>query len=91
MVLTKHAEKRMRQRLGLNKKSVSKIADKALREGITHAETRGKLHKYLDRQVLEYDRKYKWRIFNGYLYCFSFEDVLITVFPLDYEMRKCVN
>ena len=36
MGVTKHAKKRMKERCGLNKKSVDRIADKALTDGIPH-------------------------------------------------------
>jgi len=80
----------MRGRLGLNKKCVEKVAQRALEEGIPHSDTKGKLHKYLDKQALGFDHKHKWRIYNGYLYCFSFDDILITVLPLTYQLRKCL-
>lgn len=43
--ITHHAEQRMRERLGLNKKSIERIAQKALDEGIKHSETKGNLNK----------------------------------------------
>lgn len=54
--VTRHAEKRIRQRLGINKKATERNAEKALQCGVTHAEATGQLCKYLDGIFL---RNYK--------------------------------
>jgi hypothetical protein len=90
VTVTKHAEKRMRQRLGLNKKSVQRMAEKALEEGIAHSDSKGRLHKYLDWQALSCGNKCKWRIYGEYIYCFSMQDVLITVLPLNNYLKECL-
>jgi len=47
MGVTKHAGKRMKERCGLNKKSVDRIAEKAFEEGIPHNKTKGRLNKWI--------------------------------------------
>jgi hypothetical protein len=88
MVVTKHAEERMRKRLGLKRKAVERLAQTALTDGVPHADTTGSLHRYLDLQALGYDRKCKWRIYGNNLYAFTFNDVLITVVPLTARLMK---
>lgn len=48
IIVTKHAERRIRQRLGINKKSTEKAAEKALQFGIAHSEAKGKLSRHMD-------------------------------------------
>lgn len=91
MTVSKHAEKRMRQRLGVNKSSVARIASKALELGITHSDTSGKLHRFLDRKALADNRKFKWRIYAEHLWCFSSNDILVTVLPLDNNLKKTLR
>lgn len=81
VVVTRHAEKRIRQRLGLNKKSTEKAAEKALRFGVTHAETKGKLCRHLDGIFLLNHRPTNMRVYNHSVYLFR-DTKLITVLPL---------
>lgn len=47
--ITRHAEQRMRERLGLNKKSIERMAQRAYDNGICHNETRGNLNKWITK------------------------------------------
>ncbi len=80
-VVTKHAEKRIRQRLGINKRATDRAADKALQFGITHAEAKGKLCRYLDGLFLLNRRPNNLRVYNHAVYLFR-DTKLITVLPL---------
>ena len=82
--VTKHANKRIRQRLGVNKKSSDKIAEKALEFGITHAETKGKLSKHLDGIFLLNYKPTNMRVYNHSVYLFN-GNILITVLPLPHK------
>ena len=46
LIVTHHAKKRLKQRMGINKKSYDKISKRALEEGLKHSETSGLLRKY---------------------------------------------
>lgn len=81
VVVTKHAEKRIRQRLGINKKSTDRAAEKAIQFGVTHAETRGKLHRHLDGIFLLSYKPTNMRVYNHSVYLFR-DTKLITVLPL---------
>lgn len=52
--ISKHAEKRMRKRLGLSKSTVERQFGQALEKGKKQADFTGKLRKYLDRKAIEY-------------------------------------
>lgn len=45
--VSKHAEERMRERCGLNKKSVERMAQRAYENGTHHNETKGNLNKWI--------------------------------------------
>lgn len=81
VVVTKHAEKRIRQRLGVNKKSTEKAAEKALQFGVTHAEAKGKLSRHLDGIFLLNHKPTNMRVYNHSVYLFR-DTKLITVLPL---------
>lgn len=44
-MVTKHAEKRIRQRCGVSKKAAQRMTEKVYKYGMTHSETTGKLKK----------------------------------------------
>ena len=81
VIVTKHAEKRIRQRLGINRKSTEKAAERALQFGVTHAEAKGKLSRHLDGVFLLSYRPTNMRVYNHAVYLFK-NTKLITVLPL---------
>lgn len=83
--VTKHATRRIRQRLGINKKSVDKNAERALQFGLTHADVKGKLCRYLDGIYLQNRRPTNMRVYNHSVYLFR-DATLITVIPLPHRL-----
>ena len=77
-ILTKHSISRLQQRCGVSKKNASKVAKRAFRTGITHAETHGELHRFLDSIYLSQKKGTNMRIYGNAVYVFK-GDVLITV------------
>lgn len=47
IVVSRHALDRMRERSGLNKKSVQKVAERAYEKGIKHSDVHGDLYRYI--------------------------------------------
>ena len=47
-IVTKHAKYRMKQRCGIGKNSINKMAKKVYQLGVRHAETSGNLQKWVD-------------------------------------------
>lgn len=79
--MTHHGAQRTKDRLGISKKLADKNAEKALRHGVTHAETSGKLCHYLDGIYLVNRRPNNMRVYNHMVYLFR-GNTLITVLPL---------
>lgn len=77
-ILTKHSISRLQQRCGVSKKNALKVARRAFRTGITHAETHGSLHKFLDSIYLSQQKGTNMRIYGNAVFVFK-RDVLITV------------
>ena len=48
IMVTKHGEKRMRKRVGINKHSVCRMAEIVYEKGTRYCETKGRIHKYLE-------------------------------------------
>jgi len=88
--VTRHAEKRIRQRLGINKKATERNAEKALQCGVTHAEATGQLCKYLDSIFLRNYRPTNMRVYNHSTYLFR-DTQLITVLPLPRNLWKLAD
>ena len=85
--VTWHAKNRMKQRVGVPKRAVSKQADRAFENGITHKETTGGLRRYLDSIYLKKGIANNIRVWDGRIYLFA-DSKLITVYTLPSQFRK---
>lgn len=82
MVLTNHAYKRAKVRLGQNKKIAERNAKWAFKHGIKHCEVKSKeLKLFLNSLYLSQGKANNLRIFRKGVYCFR-NNVLITVVDL---------
>jgi hypothetical protein len=88
--LTKHSIARLGQRCGVSKKNAPKVAKRAFRTGITHAETHGNLHRFLDSLYLSQKKGTNMRIYGNAVFVFK-EDVLITVINIPENLMKEVK
>lgn len=88
--LTRHSIARLEQRCGVSKKNASKVAKRAFRTGITHAETHGNLHRFLDSLYLSQKKGTNMRIYGNAVFVFK-EDVLITVINIPENLMKEVK
>lgn len=88
--VTKHATNRTKERIGLPKGSAEKNAQRALDLGVTHAETKGSLHRYLDGLYLRNPRGNNVRIYHRYVYIFK-DSRLITVLPLPRKYNEVAD
>lgn len=90
MVVTKHAKSRIKTRLGIKKKSSDKLAANALQKGLSHAELKGSVKKYISDVYLKYRTANNIRIYNHQIFLFH-GTVLITVFPLPQKYFACIE
>lgn len=90
ITVTKHAEKRLRERLGLNKKAVQRAAEMAYEKGIKHAETHGNLNKWVTSLYFNNKSANNIRIYNDKAWIFADQN-LITVFQIPTSLKKSVE
>ena len=90
MIVTRHADRRIRQRVGLPRQAVERNAQAALEHGLCHAETAGNLHRYLQALYFKFESANNTRIYNDQVYIFH-NEILITVFPLPQRYRNAVR
>lgn len=88
--LTKHSIIRLEQRCGVTKKNAPTVAKRAFKRGITHAETHGNLHRFLDTLYLSQKKGTNMRIYGNAVYVFK-EDVLITVINIPKNLMEDVK
>jgi len=75
IILTNHAKERAKERLGLSKDAIARLAGRAFRNGVNYRDTRGQLHGYILKRI----NRYKSEGTNIRLYgetVFVFVDVL---------------
>jgi nuclear transport factor 2 (NTF2) superfamily protein len=86
--VSRHGERRARQRVGLPKKSVERNAQRALTEGIGYREASGALRRYISWLYELYDGNgNNIRIYGDKVWIFH-DAILITVLNVPSEHRK---
>lgn len=85
--LTRHSQKRLKERCGCNKSAQLKLANNAFDKGITHAQTSGSLKRYLDGLYLRERKANTIRIYGDKVFLFGGE-TLITVLRLPQKYRR---
>lgn len=89
--VTRHASKRIRQRIGIPKDAVERNADKALRSGVPRTEYGGQLRRYLDALYHRYAcTANNILTYNDHVYVFS-GGILITVLHLPSKYLKAAQ
>ena len=89
--VSKHGAKRARQRVGIPKKAVDRMARTALERGIGHEEATGKLRDYIGWLYEKYDGNgNNIRVYGDKVYVFH-DAILITVLNVPGEHRKAAK
>lgn len=84
--VTKHAQKRAKERAGIGKGSVKKMASKILKEGITHKECTGDLERWVTAQYFHSKQANNIRLYGEQCYIF-YSGTLITVLPIPDNLK----
>lgn len=88
--LTKHSISRLEQRCGVSKKNASTIAKRAFKTGISHKNTTGNLHRFLDSIYLSQKKGTNMKIYGNAVFVFK-EDTLITVISVPENLMDDVR
>ena len=86
MYVTNHSKKRIKERVGIPKKSAERQAKLALERGFSHNETKGRLNKYLSKIYLSHNTGNNLKVYNNHVFLFH-NDVLVTVLNLPSELQ----
>lgn len=91
VIVTKHAQDRLKERNGLNKASAGRIARKAYMEGIPYIAMKGRLNKWVTKSVKGGLAPVKGaRLYGDKIFLFD-GLTLITVLQVPYNIMKQVN
>lgn len=87
MRISSHARQRMKERCGFNRKAQDRMAQKAFNEGITHKQTKGRLHKWVTSLFFKNCNANNIRLYgdNAYIFC---GETLVTVIPIPVNLKK---
>lgn len=92
-IVTKHAEQRIKDRLGLSKRLSTKQSDEALEFGIRHNEMVGSLRKFVDKLFLDKhidQHANNVRIYKQKIFLFN-DQLLITILNLPYRYNNTIE
>jgi hypothetical protein len=87
VIVTKHAKKRIKQRIN---KNYQQIADCAFLNGISHNKLKGKIKRYIDSLAIknkEYQVVSCYKIHNNCVFLFN-KNILITVLHIPSRFIK---
>lgn len=90
VTVTKHAEKRLRERVGLNKKAIQRAAEMAYDKGIKHCETTGNLNKWVTSLYFNNRTANNIRLYNDKAWVFAGKN-LVTVLQIPASLKKSVK
>ena len=85
--VSRHAEKRMRERCGLNRKAVERMAQKAFDKGIKRSQTKGNLNKWVTGLWSRNKSADNIRLYGDKVYIFC-DNVLVTVMQIPRDLVK---
>lgn len=90
MQVSEHAQERLKKRNGFNKKACERMAQKALTEGITHSQTKGRLNKWITHLYFRNQRANNIRLYGDKAYIFC-DETLVTVLQIPSNLMKNLN
>lgn len=76
VLLTQHSVEKTKERIGLSKKLTEKNAQKAYEHGLTHAECKAGLRRYVDKRFFINVNANNVRIYHHYVYIFCNQNLL---------------
>jgi N-acetylneuraminic acid mutarotase len=88
--ITKHSKKRSKERLGVSNKLTGKLAEKALKFGISQSDVKGNLKRYMDGLYLRHKNANNTKIYNRKVYVFH-NEVLITIMNVPNNLSQAAD
>ena len=88
--VSKHAKQRLKERCGLNKKAVQRMAETAFEKGVRQEETCGQLNKWFTTLFFVNSAANNIRIYGNFAYIFC-DNTLVTVLSVPKRLQKQVQ
>lgn len=84
MTITAHGIQRMKERGGFGKseKKIVKMAERAYVKGVGYDAAAGRLKGYMKEKMLKHGNGYALKVYGGYMFIFSSDEKLITMYPV---------
>lgn len=90
--ITKHGRERISKRMGIPKKSVDRQFQLALNKGYRRKDLKGHIVKWMTKEMHRNELNPKEAIvFNNFLFVISYDNTLITVYPIPSDISKHIN
>lgn len=90
VIITKHAEERLKERIGLGKKALQRAAEAAYEKGVKHSETTGNLNKWVTSLYFRNPEANNIRLYNDKAWIFAGQK-LITVIQVPASLKKSLK
>lgn len=90
MRVSRHADRRVRERVGIPRSAVKKMAARARAEGVSRLDTKGSLRRYLDALYHYNEQADSIVVYNEKVWIFS-GTTLITVLDLHQRYKNRAN
>jgi hypothetical protein len=87
VIVSDHADQRIRKRMGVKRKAVQKIAEKAYKNGLNFSDTNGRLKDYLAYLYATRSKSEIYKVWNQMIFIYD-HGVLITVKPVPKAHHK---
>lgn len=88
--VTEHSIQRAKERLGWTPSATLRMAQKALDSGVRHADTAGRLKRYIDGLYLLHGKGNNTRIYGEHVFIFE-GATLITILYLPNDLRRAAR
>lgn len=90
MPVSHHAKQRIKERIGVPKKSTERTFELALKRGLHHRDATGNLHKWMTSQITN-KKGVQGVIYNQKLFLYNSKEILITVITVPNNLAKLVK
>lgn len=87
VVITRHAEKRLAERSGLNRSAMQRMCNRAFYNGVKHSDTRGRLNKWVTSLYFRNTKANNLRLYGDKVFIFS-GNTLVTVMQIPNNLKK---
>jgi hypothetical protein len=87
VIISRHAEHRVRGRLGVPKRAVLGYAERAYAKGLAPYECGSLIRKLINTKIATYGDKFTYKIYNGFVWCFDGK-ILVTVLLLKNKHKR---